>query len=92
MSAEEQSNGARAFLLQWFETEENVLPVGLVVLQEVQDIFQSGPALSLLTVVVADSPRAIKASGGRTSLVLECGTPGECAKYRLTLQTLRAAQ
>lgn len=64
---------------------------GFVVLQEVKDIYQSGASLTLLNLVVGDSARAVRASGGRTIVVIECGSPGECAKYRLTLQTLRSA-
>jgi hypothetical protein len=88
------------YSLQWFDKSaqhtaslgEDPSPIGSLNLEELVDLYQSGESLTQLTLVVGESPRALLASGGRTVVVIECGTPGECAKYRLTLQTLRLAK
>jgi hypothetical protein len=44
-----------------------------------------------VTIVLTESAKAIRSSGGRTSVSLECSSMNEAMQYRNTLQTLRTA-
>ena len=81
----------RAFLLQWFDPQQQQTPLGTIVLHELRDISIVGDALSSLSLVIGESAKAIRGTGGRTTVIIECASQSEAAKYLGTLQTLRMA-
>ena len=81
----------RSFLLQWVDPQQQQTPLGTIILHELKDITMTGDNLSAVTLQIGESAKAIRGTGGRTTVVIECATQSEAMKYMGTLQTLRNA-
>lgn len=84
------------FTLHWKEMYPNV-PRGddefltnswSVVIGGLKDILESQHDNTMFTLVVGNSVKALKNSGGRPTISIKCATVGECTKYRQTLQCI----
>lgn len=85
----------KSYIFEWREgaMRAGAIPeflAGCVYLSDVKDI--SGPAsdaMDTFTVVIGSSTKALKNSKGRTTVVIKCASPGECAKYLASLRCIR---
>lgn len=85
----------KSYIFEWREgaMRAGAVPeflAGCVYLSDVKDI--SGPAsdaMDTFTVVIGSSTKALKNSKGRTTVVIKCSSPGECAKYLASLRCIR---
>ncbi len=79
------------YALQWFDPLNQEQAAGFVVLHELLDLTVAKDNPRVVSMTVADSTRAVKASGGRTAVSFACASPGDCSKYLSALNTLRQA-
>jgi hypothetical protein len=61
---------------------------GYVVIEDVVSIDCDPGEPLKIRLLVGDDTRALKASGGRTTVSIQCATAQECSKYKLALKTL----
>jgi len=93
-SAAKGSINSKPFVFEWREgalrggSVPDVL-AGCVFVSEIKDI--SGPTgeMDTFTLQIGSSTRALKHSKGRTTVVVKCSSPGECAKYLASLRCIR---
>jgi hypothetical protein len=92
------SNNKTNYILQWKDPNQdngNSLSEisGFVVINQVDCIsWDVSQDPTLITIVVGESTKALKNSGGRTHVAFNCPSSGECAKYYSSLHTLHVSQ
>lgn len=92
------SNNKTNYILQWKDPNQNkgnssAEISGFVVINQVDSIaWDVSHDPTLITIVVGESTKALKNSGGRTHVTFNCPSSGECAKYYSALHTLHISQ
>jgi hypothetical protein len=94
-----ESKGAAAsvgksYSLEWREgtARAGSLPefiAGHVVLSDFKELVGPSGENDTFTLVLGSSAKALKNSKGRTTVVIKCSSPGECAKYMASLRCIR---
>lgn len=86
------------YILEWKEFDENEnrnlsdldnkAGVGYIVIGDLTDIAEYPNDPTVFSLVVGNSAKALKISGGRPVVNVKCTSMGECTKYRQTLQSI----
>ena len=71
--------------LTWFEGDA---VIGALSYADIKDITPSTLDGTLFSLSLKESPKALKATGGRAKLSLKCGSSGECVKYLQSIRTV----
>jgi hypothetical protein len=95
--AESKSNGGgrgKPYTFEWREVASRAGAVseflaGCVHLSDVKEIVGPSGENDVFSVVIGSSAKALKNSKGRTTVVIKCSSPGECAKYLASLRCIR---
>lgn len=79
-----------SYVLQWREPAQQQSLVGSVVINDVKDIIcDTAHDPTLITLIVGESTKALKNSGGRTQVAFNCTSASEAGKFLVALQCLR---
>jgi hypothetical protein len=79
------------YTLHWRELVTNndeKSNAGFTIIGDLKDILECQYDSSMFTLVIGNSVKALKNSGGRPTINVKCTTVGECIKYRQTLQCI----
>jgi hypothetical protein len=88
------SKAGKSFVFEWREgalrggSVPDVL-AGCVFISDVKEITGPSAEMDTFTLVIGSSTKALKNSKGRTTVVVKCTSPGECAKYLASLRCIR---
>ena len=97
VKASQTSANDGVYVLEWKEAIQSDIPdvpptegrvEGSVAISDLKDIQENPHDPTCFSLIIGDSVKALKNSGGRSVLSVKCSSLGECTKYRQTLQSI----